>query len=90
MSDLSRLIELLAQRSVRRGNFTLASGKQSSVYVDARLTTMSPDGLAVIGPAGLSLLRSRGWDPDSVGGLTLGADPVAYAIATRGRFAHSP
>ena len=81
MSDLTHLIELLAQRSVRRGNFTLASGKQSSVYVDARLTTMSPDGLAAIGPAGIALLRAQGWDPDSVGGLTLGADPVAYAIA---------
>ena len=42
---------------------------------------MSPDGLAAIGPAGIALLRAQGWDPDSVGGLTLGADPVAYAIA---------
>lgn len=76
-----RLIELLAARSARRGTFTLASGKQSSYYIDARLTTMSPEGLSTIGPAGLSLLRDRGWEADSVGGLTLGADPVSYAIS---------
>src|SRR2546430_4957160 len=76
-----RLIELLARQSARRGTFILASGKRSSFYIDARLTTMSPEGLSSIGPAGLALLRDRGWDADSVGGLTLGADPVAYAIS---------
>jgi orotate phosphoribosyltransferase len=76
-----RLIEMLATRSARRGTFTLASGKQSSFYIDARLTTMSPEGLSAIGPVGLSMLRERGWDADSVGGLTLGADPVSYAIS---------
>jgi orotate phosphoribosyltransferase len=83
MSSSSRhqLIELLAARSARRGTFTLASGKQSSFYIDARLTTMSPEGLSAIGPVGLALIRERGWEPDSVGGLTLGADPVSYAIS---------
>src|SRR5215217_3031915 len=81
MSSSRRLLELLATRSARRGNFTLASGKQSSFYIDARLTTMSPEGLTVIGALGLSTLRSRGWDADAVGGLTLGADPVSYAIS---------
>lgn len=76
-----RLIEMLATRSARRGTFTLASGKLSSFYIDARLTTMSPEGLSAIGPVGLSMLRERGWDADSVGGLTLGADPVSYAIS---------
>jgi orotate phosphoribosyltransferase len=81
MSSRRQLIELLARRSARRGNFTLASGKQSNFYVDCRLTTMSPEGLSSIGPIGLSLIREHGWDPDSVGGLTLGADPVSYAIS---------
>ena len=72
---------MLAARSVRRGTFTLSSGKTSSVYVDARVTTMSPDGLATIGPLALEALASAGLAPDSVGGLTLGADPVSYAIA---------
>jgi orotate phosphoribosyltransferase len=81
MSSRRQLIELLARRSARRGNFTLASGKQSSFYIDCRLTTMSPEGLSAIGPIGLAAIRERGWDPDSVGGLTLGADPVSYAIS---------
>lgn len=81
MSSHRHLIELLATRSARRGNFTLASGKQSSFYIDARLTTMSPEGLSAIGPAALAMFRERGWNPDSVGGLTLGADPVSYAIS---------
>ena len=42
---------------------------------------MSPEGLSSIGPIALALLRERGWDADSVGGLTLGADPVSYAIS---------
>ena len=72
---------MLAERSARRGQFTLASGRASTLYVDARKTTMSPDGLALVGPLGLAAVRSAGWAPDAVGGLTLGADPVAYAIA---------
>ncbi len=42
---------------------------------------MSPDGLALIGPLALEAIRSVGWDVDAIGGLTLGADPVSYAIA---------
>ena len=81
MSDRGTLVRLLAQRSVRRGRFTLASGRESSHYVDARLTTMSPEGLAVIGPLALEAIRARGWHVDAVGGLTLGADPISYATA---------
>lgn len=72
---------MLAQRSARRGSFTLASGRRSSLYIDARLTAMSPDGLALIGPLALTEIRRLGWEPDAVGGLTLGADPISYSIA---------
>jgi orotate phosphoribosyltransferase len=71
----------LRERSVTRGDFLLASGRRSTFYIDARRTTMSGEGLAVIGALGLVRLAARGWAPDLVGGLTLGADPVAYAIA---------
>jgi orotate phosphoribosyltransferase len=76
-----RLRELLRERSIARGDFVLASGKRSSFYIDARRTTMSGEGFAVIGALGLARLEARGWTPALVGGLTLGADPVAYAIA---------
>ncbi len=76
-----RLIALLAERSAKRGNFTLASGRQSSLYIDARLTTMSPEGLSIIGPLGFARIEQLGWPVDAVGGLTLGADPISYAIS---------
>ena len=75
------LKDLLLARSVRRGDFVLASGRRSSFYIDARLTTMSGDGLAVIGGLGLDRFAARGWTPRAVGGLTLGADPIAYALS---------
>jgi orotate phosphoribosyltransferase len=75
------LIELLAHKSAKRGKFTLASGRESTLYVDARMTTMSPEGLSLIGPLALEQLRAAAWEVDSIGGLTLGADPIAYAIS---------
>lgn len=75
------LKDLLLARSVHRGDFVLASGRRSSYYIDARRTTMSGEGLAVVGGLGLDRLAARGWTPRAVGGLTLGADPIAYALA---------
>ncbi|HEX5387801.1 MAG TPA: orotate phosphoribosyltransferase [Gemmatimonadales bacterium] len=77
----ARLEELLLERSVRRGAFLLASGQRSSYYIDCRLTTMSAEGMVVVGRAGLAAIRRAGWRASAIGGLTLGADPVAYAIA---------
>src|SRR3954466_2919908 len=90
MPHHDRLLALLAERSARRGHFTLASGRQSTLYIDARLTTMSPDGLSLIGPLGVSALAASGWQVDAVGGLTLGADPVSYAIAYASALAGAP
>jgi orotate phosphoribosyltransferase len=90
VEDKRALISLLAERSARRGSFTLASGKQSSLYIDARLTTMSPEGLALIGPLGLEALRNARWAVDAIGGLTLGADPIAYAISYASAHTASP
>jgi orotate phosphoribosyltransferase len=81
MSDRTTLIELLAARSTKRGNFLLASGTRSEFYIDARLTTMSPEGLAIIGPIGLQALKQTAWRVSAIGGLTLGADPISYAIS---------
>src|SRR5688572_23383687 len=81
MSDRDTLVQLLIRQSVKRGSFVLASGKTSTVYVDARLTTMHPEGMRLIGSLGIERIRSLNWKPDSIGGLTLGADPVSYAIS---------
>ena len=72
---------MLTARSLQRGDFTLASGRRSTYYIDARRTTMSGEGQALIGALGLARITARGWRAAAVGGLTLGADPVAYAVA---------
>ena len=79
--DRAALISLLKQRSVRTGDFTLASGAHSSWYIDCRLTTMSGAGQRLIGPLGLAAILDADWHPSAIGGLTMGADPIAYAIA---------
>lgn len=81
MTDSRELVQLLLDRSVRHGDFLLASGARSSFYIDARLTTMSAQGLRLIGRLGLEAIRQARWTPSAVGGLTMGADPVAFAVA---------
>lgn len=77
----AELIDLLRERSLRTGEFVLASGQRSDYYIDARVTTMSGLGQALIGPVALRLLNAHGLAPGLVGGLTMGADPVACSIA---------
>lgn len=81
MSDSESLRHLLLTRSVQRGEFVLASGRRSSYYIDCRLATMSAEGMVLIGRMGWEAIRRTGWRPTAIGGLTMGADPVAYAIA---------
>ena len=75
------LREILCAKSVRFGAFTLASGEESDVYVDAKLTTCWPEAMPLVGRMFLRKMESRGWVPEAVGGLTIGADPIAFAIA---------
>ena len=72
----TRLIELLRQKSVRTGSFTLASGKTSDFYVDVRQTSLHGEGSICIAEALLERLHP---DAIGVGGMTLGADPLASA-----------
>lgn len=81
LSDRERLKALLQRHSVLRGHFVLASGKTSDVYVDCRLTTLRGEAMPFIGRVILDRIRARGWRPQAVGGLTMGADPVACAVA---------
>jgi orotate phosphoribosyltransferase len=88
MSDESKraeLLKLLKEKSVFRGEFTLASGAKSSYYIDCRLTTFDPRGASLVGQLMYDLIRKeadrRSVRVDAVGGLTMGADPVALATA---------
>jgi orotate phosphoribosyltransferase len=81
MKHRERLRALLVERSLFVGEFTLSSGIRSTYYVDARRTTMAAEGQFLIGAVCLDALQHQRWSATHVGGLTLGADPIAYAIA---------
>ena len=79
-----QLLEILKEKSVCRGTFTLASGAQSDFYVDAKLTTSKPRAALLVGSVGWDLVKAtarvRKVRVDSVGGLTMGADWMALSI----------
>ena len=72
--------------SVRRGTFTLKSGATSSWFLDTKQTACRPDGILLVADAMLDVIPP---DATAIGGLTMGADPVAFGVAavaaTRGR-----
>ena len=76
--DRERLIELLQRDSLKRGRFTLASGRTSHYYVDGRKVTLSAQGAALIGAGVLERLAAHP-DVRAIGGLTMGADPIVGA-----------
>ena len=85
------LLALLQRKSVFHGDFTLASGAKSNYYIDCRLTTFDPAGAWLVGQLMHSLIRkeqaARTVPVAAVGGLTMGADPVALAVGMYSHFA---
>ncbi len=75
----NRLKEILQKKSILRGEFTLASGKKSDYYIDARLTTLDPEGVNIIGKIFLEEI-GKGSSINAVGGPTMGADPIVGSI----------
>jgi len=82
---LPALLKIVSEKSFSTGDFTLASGKKSSYYIDCRLTTLDPEGACLVGAAMrervLAECAARGLTVSGIGGLTLGADPIALATA---------
>jgi orotate phosphoribosyltransferase len=80
----SELLSLLQTKSVVHGDFVLSSGVKSKYYVDCKLTTLDPEGGWLVGQVMHSLIQdealARHVKIDSVGGLTMGADPIAFAV----------
>lgn len=75
------LKELIQRRSLKRGTFTLSSGRTSNYYLDCKLVTLDPEGAVLTGYAVLELLESNGIRAEAIGGLTIGADPIVTAVA---------
>lgn len=80
------LVAHLLAHSVRTGEFTLKSGQASTWFIDSKQTVCRPDGILLVADALLAVLPA---DITAIGGLTMGADPVAFGVAavaaTRGR-----
>ena len=76
------LLELIRAEALQRGEFTLASGKKASYYLDCRQITLHPKGANVIAEGMLEVINSRGEFPAAVGGMAIGADPITASIVT--------
>jgi orotate phosphoribosyltransferase len=75
------LLSLLAHKSFRLGKFKLSSGAASDYYIDCRTTTLDAKGSHLTGEVFFDEIRARGWKPQAIGGLTMGADPIVVAVA---------
>src|SRR6202790_418507 len=75
------LLEMLAHKSFRLGEFQLSSGSTSDYYIDCRVTTLDARGAQLVGEVFLAEIREEGWEADAIGGLTMGADPIVVAVA---------
>ncbi len=80
-SARAQLLSLLARKSFRLGTFKLSSGGSSDYYVDCRTTTLDATGSRLTGEVMLEEIARRGWQVDAIGGMTLGADPLAVSAA---------
>lgn len=84
MSAKDDLKTMLLEKSVRTGDFTLASGKKSDLYVDCRVTALDNKGAHWIGQAGWDLVLGKieagGLEVDAIGGMTMGADPISLVV----------
>lgn len=72
------LVDHLLAHSVRRGEFVLKSGKRSDWFIDAKQTTCRPEGMLLVADAALAVIPD---DATAIGGLTMGADAVAFGVA---------
>ena len=77
----AQLLAMLAEKSFRLGEFKLSSGGTSDYYIDCRLTTLDATGALLTGQAVFEEIGLRGWHPDAIGGLTMGADPIVVATS---------
>lgn len=80
-SPRQELLRLLATKSFRLGDFKLSSGGRSDYYIDCRTTTLDARGAQLTGQVFLDEIQIHGWNPEAIGGLTMGADPIVVAVS---------
>ena len=79
--ELRELRDIIRKKSLRTGDFTLSSGKRSNYYLDCRTTTLDPRGAFLIARLILQEIQKHNIQADAIGGLTMGADPIATSVA---------
>jgi len=79
--ERAKLLQVLAEKSFRLGQFKLSSGGTSDYYIDCRITTLDALGSRLTGEVFWLEIQARGWRPQAIGGLTMGADPIVSAVA---------
>jgi len=89
-STRRQLVELIEQRALKRGSFTLASGRTASFYLDAKQVVLDAQGSMLVGRAILQRLQALGELPDAIGGMSIGADPITSAAVTMAGVAGLP
>jgi orotate phosphoribosyltransferase len=82
MYSRQALIDLVRERALRFGDFTLASGKKAKYYLDGKQVTLDSRGALLVAEGMLDLLAQQGPLPKAVGGMAIGADPITAAIIT--------
>jgi len=73
------LLKFIKEKAIQKGDFTLASGKKTNYYIDGKQVTLDPQGLFLASKVIYSMIHST--QADAIGGPTLGADPIAAAVA---------
>jgi len=81
MNQWERLLDLLKQKAYTRGKVVLTSGKASDFYIDCRPVTLHPEGAYLVGKLLFERLRRSREAVRGVGGMTMGADPIATAVS---------
>ena len=89
MYDRELLQSLIREKSLKFGNFTLASGKKATYYLDCRQITLDSVGAKLIGEGILERLQQDSM-PQAVGGMSIGADPITAAVITVAAFQNIP
>ncbi|MDD3470248.1 MAG: orotate phosphoribosyltransferase [Thermoguttaceae bacterium] len=82
MYDRDALADLIREKALQFGDFTLASGKKSTFYLDCRKVTLDSEGSRLIGEGILELLFQQNGLPAAVGGMAIGADPITASVIT--------
>jgi len=87
---IAELVSLVGTKALKRGTFTLASGRTASFYLDAKQVVLDAHGSMLVGKAILERLQALGAMPQAVGGMSIGADPVTSAVVTMAGVAGIP